>query len=243
MDLKRTGRIFGWLFIGTFVTSIPARLLFIHGVGASWTNMHFVPGDTSTASLKLGAVLEFGLIVTQIGTAVVIYPLARRQSETVSLGYVTARIMESVFAAIGIMSMLSVVSVIDALDGASGVGAAALVTQGNSLVHTYEWAFEWGPGLVAGIGNGLMVGYLMYRSALVPPRMALLGLIGGSLLILNFVMVLTGVYKNGEGPSGLLTLPEAAWELFLGIYCAWKGFRLSSPLARPEMARAERGGP
>ena len=243
MDLKRTGRIFGWLFIGTFVTSIPARLLFIHGVGASWTNMHFVPGDTSTASLKLGAVLEFGLIVTQIGTAVVIYPLARRQSETVSLGYVTARIMESVFAAIGIMSMLSVVSVIDALDGASGVGATALVTQGNSLVHTYEWAFEWGPGLVAGIGNGLMVGYLMYRSALVPPRMALLGLIGGSLLILNFVMVLTGVYKNGEGPSGLLTLPEAAWELFLGIYCAWKGFRLSSPLARPEMARAERGGP
>ena len=205
--------------------------------------MHFVPGDTSTASLKLGAVLEFGLIVTQIGTAVVIYPLARRQSETVSLGYVTARIMESVFAAIGIMSMVSVVSVIDALDGASGVGATALVTQGNSLVHTYEWAFEWGPGLVAGIGNGLMVGYLMYRSALVPPRMALLGLIGGSLLALNFVMVLTGVYKNGEGPSGLLTLPEAAWELFLGIYCAWKGFRLSSPLARPEMARAERGGP
>jgi hypothetical protein len=237
MDLQRTGRIFGWLFIGTFITSIPARLLFIHGVGASWTDMRFVSGDTSTASLKLGGVLEFGLIVTQIGTAVVIYPLVRRQSETISLGYVTARIMESVFAAIGIMSMLSVVSVIDALDGASGVGATALVTQGNSLVHTYEWAFEWGPGLVAGIGNGLMLGYMMYRSALVPPRMALLGLIGGSLIILNFVLILTGVYKNGEGPSGLLTLPEAAWELFLGIYCAWMGFRLSSPLAKPEMAR------
>jgi hypothetical protein len=74
MDVKRTGRIFGWLFIGTFITSIPARLLFIDGVNASWTDMHFVPGDTSTASLKWGAVLEFGLIVTQIGTAVVIYP-------------------------------------------------------------------------------------------------------------------------------------------------------------------------
>ena len=74
MDLQRTGRIFGWLFIGTFVTSIPARLLFIDGVGASWTDMRFVAGDTSHASLKLGAVLEFGLIVTQIGTAVVIYP-------------------------------------------------------------------------------------------------------------------------------------------------------------------------
>ena len=238
MDLERTGRIFGWLFIGTFVTSIPARLLFIDGVGASWTDMRLVAGDTSTASLKWGAVFEFGLIVTQIGTAVVIYPLVRRQSETVALGYVAARIMESVFAAIGIMSMLSVVSVAAALGGASGTEALALCTQGNSLVHTYEWAFEWGPGLVAGIGNGVLLGYLMYRSALVPPRMALLGLIGGPVLSFSFVMILTGVYKNGEGPSGLLTLPEAAWELSLGIYCASKGFRSSSPIARPERAMA-----
>jgi hypothetical protein len=235
MDLQRTGRIFGWLFIGTFVTSIPARLLFIHGVGASWTNMHFVAGSTSTASLKLGGVLEFGLIVTQIGTAVVIYPLAKRQSETIALGYVTARIMESVFAAIGIMSILSVVSVAGPLSGTRGVGATALIAQGNSLVHTYEWAFEWGPGLVAGIGNGLMLGYLMYRSGLVPPRMALLGLVGGPLLIVNFLLILTGAYKNGQGPSGILTLPEAAWELFLGVYCAWKGFRSPSPAPRAGM--------
>jgi len=238
VNLQRTGRIFGWLFIGTFITSIPARLLFIHGVGASWSDMHFVPGDTSTASLKLGAILEFGLIVTQIGTAVVIYPLVRRQSETVSLGYVAARVMESVFAAIGLTSILTVVSVADALRGAGGIGATALGIQGNSLVHTYEWAFQWGPGLVAGIGNGLMLGYLMYRSALVPPRMALLGLVGGPLLILCFVLVLCGVFENGSGPSGLLTLPEAAWELSLGIYCAWKGFRPESPLAGPEMGTA-----
>jgi hypothetical protein len=236
VDIRRTGRIFGWLFIGTFITSIPARLLFIHGVGASWSNMRFVSGHTSHASLKLGAVLEFGLIVTQIGTAVVIYPLIRRQSETVSLGYVTARIMESVFAAIGLMSIISVLNVADALRGASGGAATALGTQGNSLVHTYDWAFLWGPGLVAGIGNGIMLGYLMYRSALVPPRVALLGLIGGPVLILSFVMQLIGLYKNGQGSSGLLTLPEAAWELFLGIYCAWKGFRPESPIAEPNMA-------
>jgi hypothetical protein len=225
MDLQRTGRLFGWLFIGTFITSIPARLLFIHGVGASWADMHFVAGDTSTASVKLGAVLEFGLIVTQIGTAVVIYPLVRRQSETLALGYVTARIMESVFAAIGLISMLSVVSVINALGGVSGAGATALDTQGNSLVHTYEWAFEWGPGLVAGIGNGMIVGYLMFKSGLVPRRMAMIGLVGGPVLVLNFALILAGAYKNGEGLSGIFTIPEAAWELSLGVYCAVKGFR------------------
>src|SRR3954452_5277855 len=232
MDVRRTGRIFGWLFIGTFVTSIPARLLFIDGLGASWTDMRFVAGDASSASLKWGAVLEFGLIVTQIGTALVIYPLVRRQSETISLGYVTARIMESVFAAIGLISIISIVSVADALVGAGGAQATALDTQGDTLAQSYDWAFRWGPGLVAGIGNGLLLGYLMYRSALVPPRMALLGLIGGPVLILSFLLQLIGVYKNGEGPSGLFTLPEAAWELSLGIYCAWKGFRLSSPIAK-----------
>src|SRR5215213_9341374 len=228
MNLRRTGQIFGWLFIGTFVTSIPARLLFIDGAGASWTNMHFVSGDASSSSLKLGALLEFCLIVTQIGTAVVLYPLARRQSETVSLGYVTARVMESVFAAIGLISMLSLVSVINALDGASEAEAAILEVQGNTLAATYEWAFEWGPGLVAGIGNGILLGYLMYRSGLVPRGLAILGLIAGPVLILSAMMILAGVYKNGEAPSGLLTLPEAAWELSLGIWLIVKGFDASA---------------
>jgi hypothetical protein len=220
--------------LGTFVTSIPARLLFINGLGATWSDVHFVPGDTSHATLKWAAVLEFGLIFTQIATAVVIYPLVRRQSETVSLGYVTARVMESVFAAIGLISIISILSVADALVGAKGVGATALAVQGNSLAHSYDWAFLWGPGLIAGIGNGLLLGYLMYRSALVPPRVAILGFIGGSLIILNFVLVLGGVYANGKGLSGLFTLPEAAWELFLGFYCAWKGFRTESWLAQPQ---------
>ena len=223
MNVQRTGRIFGWFFIGTFVTSIPARILFVHGTGASWTNMHFIPGATSNTSLKLGAILEFGLIVTQIATAVVIYPLVRRQSETVSLGYVTARIMESVFAAIGLMSIISVVDVANSLTSATGIHATAIGASGSSLVNTYEWAFQWGPGLVAGIGNGLMLGYLMYRSALVPPRVAILGLVGGPLLILSFVLTIFGVYKNGSGLSFLLSLPEIVWELFLGIYSRGRG--------------------
>jgi len=151
------------------------------------------------------------------------------------LGYVTARIMESVIIAIGLMSIISVVNINDALAGATGVRAVSLAVHGNSLVHTYEWAFLFGPGLVVGFGNGLMLGYLMYRSGLVPPRMAMLGLVGGPLLILSFVLILFGVYDNGSGPATLLALPEIAWELSLGIYCAWNGFR---PVAIPEPGMA-----
>jgi hypothetical protein len=239
MDVQRTGRLFGWLFIGTFVTSIPARLLFLNGLGASWSDVRLVSEDSSINSLKLGAVLEFGLIVTQIGTAVVLYPVVRRRYPTLGLGYVAARIMESVFAAIGIIAIVTIVSLLDSLASGTGADAAAFGVTGNSLADTYEWAFQWGPGLVAGIGNGLILGYMMYRSALVPPRMAVLGLIGGSVLILSFVLILCGVYKNGEALSGLFTLPEAAWELSLGIYCAAKGFRLESPVAGSPVAMAD----
>jgi hypothetical protein len=125
------------------------------------------------------------------------------------------------------------VDVNDALARATGVDIPALTVQGNSLVNTYEWAFLFGPGFVVPLGNGLLLGYLMYRSGLVPPRMAMLGLIGGPLLLLSSVLILFDVYDNGPGPAGLLALPEIAWEASLGIYAAWKGFR---PVPIPELS-------
>jgi Domain of unknown function (DUF4386) len=142
MDTRRTGRIFGWFFIGTFITSIPARLLFVDGLGATWTDTVFNPGAVSDTSLQLGSILEFGVIVTNIATAVVIYPLVKRQSATVGLGYVTARIMESAFIAIGLISIITVVDVNEAWTAAaSDTEAIALEAQGNTLVSTYDWAF------------------------------------------------------------------------------------------------------
>jgi len=121
--------------------------------------------------------------------------------------------------------------VADALAGADAAQASALAVQGDSLVSTYDWAFLFGPGLVVGFGNGLILGLLMYRSGLVPRRMAMLGLVGGPMLIASFLLQLFGVYENGSGLSFLMALPEIAWEASLGIYTAWKGFK-PSPITR-----------
>ena len=144
-------------------------LLFIDGLDASWTDTVFNPGAVSDTSLRLGSILEFGVIITNIATAVVLYPLVKRQFANLGLGYVTARIMESAFIAIGIIAIISVVDVNDAWVAASGAEATALEASGNTLVSVYDWAFQFGPGLVVGFGNGLILGYLMYRSGLVPP--------------------------------------------------------------------------
>ena len=225
MDTQRTARIFGWLFIATFVTSIGARILFANGLGASFDDMRFVPGAGSETSMYLGAILEFLLIVTNIATAIVLYPIVKKLSERMAMGYVAARIMESAFILVGLVTIISVVNVSDALATATGSEATTLAAQGESLVSTYNWTFLFGPGLVVGFGNGLMLGWLMYRSGLVPRRMAMLGLVGGPMLILSFVLILFGVYDNGSAASLPLALPEIAWEGSLGVYAAWKGFR------------------
>jgi hypothetical protein len=236
---QQTARLFGWLFIATFVTSIGAKILFVNGVGGSFSELRFIPGDVSENAVYLGAILEFGVIVTNIASAVVIYPIVKRQSEKVALGFVAARIMESAFIMVGILSILSIVPVSQALVGANGAEATALAVQGDSLAATYDLAFLFGPGLVVGFGNGLMLGYLMYRSGLMPRRLAMLGLIGGPLLILSFVLILFDVFETGSGPAFLLAAPEIAWELSVGFYCAFRGFRPDSAILSREPAARE----
>jgi hypothetical protein len=89
--------------------------------------------------------------------------------------------MESAFIAVGLLSLLAIVTLRQNLAGTAGMDAASHDTVGRSLVAVHDWTFLLGPGWVVGVGNGLLLGYLMYRSGLVPRGMATLGLIGGPL--------------------------------------------------------------
>lgn len=220
-DDQRHGRIFGVLFILTFITSISAVLLFQPVLDDP---AGYIAGDGKDNQIYLGAFLEFLLVITNVGTAIALYPIARRQNEALAIGYVAARIIECVFIAVGIIFVLGVVTLRHDLSGADEVAF--------SLADLKDWTFLFGPGLVVPFGNGLILGYLMYRSGLVPRRMAWLGLIGGPLLLFgNFGVLFDWWHQTSV--AGLLVLPEAIWEAFLGIYCAIWGFRRDSPIVRP----------
>ena len=80
---------------------------------------------------------------------------------------------------------------------------------------------------MVGVGNGLILGYLMYSSGLVPRAMAVLGLMGGPLIIASGVAVLLGVIEAGSVWQAIATIPEFFWELSLGIWLTVKGFNPS----------------
>ena len=76
----------------------------------------------------------------------------------------------------------------------------------------------------------MVLGYLMYKSGLVPPRMAMLGLIGGPVIFASSVAILFGAYEQSDPIAFVFSIPEIAWEASLGIYMIVKGFRADSPI-------------
>src|SRR4051794_28265859 len=227
MSERTTARLFGLLFILTFVTSIAGALLY----GSALDD----PTAGSDTQIRLGALFEIGLIVTNIGTPLVIYPIVKRTTPRLALGWVASRIVESVAIGVGLMSMLALVAVRQ-----DGGGAET----GQSLHALKDMTFLLGPGFCVGIGNGLMLGYMMYRSGLVPRRMAQLGMVAGTMVLASSIAVLFGAYdQDGSSPASIvLTLPEIVWEGFLGIYPLVWGFRTTrahraaTPIAAPALA-------
>jgi uncharacterized protein DUF4386 len=222
-DDQRHGHIFGVLMIITFITSIAALALFQPVLDDP---VGYVSGGGKDNQIHLAAFLEFLLVLSNVGTAVVLYPIARRQNEFLAIGYVGARIIESVFIATGIILVLGVVTLRQDSPDAADLAV--------SLAALKDWTFLFGPGFVVPFGNGLILGYLMYRSRLVPRPWPWLGLIGGPLLLFGNFGVLFDWWEQ-TGPVSLLVIPEFIWEAFLGIYCAIWGFRRDSPILSPSV--------
>ena len=101
--------------------------------------------------------------------------------------------------------------------------------------------FLLGPAFCAGLGNGILLGYLMYKSGLVPRRMAMIGLIGGPLALVTATAVLFGAWEQNSAIGFLFTLPEVVWEFSLSIYLIFWGFKAGSPiLAQHDAAHRQR---
>src|SRR4051794_35206946 len=189
MNYRRIATLTGWLRLITFVTSIPARFFFYAPVLNHKGSYVTGAGKDAPTLIAIGALLELILIIANVGTAVVPFSIHKRVHEAGAVAYVTARLVEGTFIAIGIVCMLAISTLRE--DAPSGINAAL----GQGIFDVYEWTFRLGPGVIVGVGNGLILGWLMYTSRLVPPRLALFGLVGGPLIIVSGALVILGVIE------------------------------------------------
>jgi hypothetical protein len=231
MPARKLARITGLLWIATFLTSIPAVLLY----DPLLNDKDFILGGGSDARIFVGVTLEILLIIANIGTAVLPYSLFKRYNERLALGFVTARIVECGFIAVGIVGVMAYMTL---RQDPAGMSDGTLVATGQSLVAIHDATFVLGPGIVVGVGNGMILGYLMYRSGLMPRRLALFGLVGGPLLFVSGIAVVFGAFDINSAPRFLCTIPEIIWEASIGIYLTFKGWKAIAP----ELEESSEGG-
>lgn len=213
----------GIAYLITFAASMPAVPL----LGPILNDSGYILGAGADTRIGVACLLDTINAIACIATAVAVFPVVRRQNEALALGFVTSRVMEAAVIVTGIVSLLAVVTLRQDVAGAPGVDAASLETTGQALVAVRDWTFVYGPDICAGI-NALLFGTLLYRSRLVPRWIPSLGLIGAPFFLAASALAIVGVVEAGSIWFAAV-IPVALWELSVGCYMAFRGFR-PSPL-------------
>ncbi|GAA1448942.1 DUF4386 domain-containing protein [Leifsonia poae] len=214
---RRISLTVGILYVLTFV-SIPTLALYKpikDNVDA------FILGSGSTSALQWGVLSEIIVGLAGISTAVVLYPLTKRINQTAALGLVAARLLETCLIFVSVVNLLTMTTLRHDL---AGTNRGALTTMGHSLLANYNWTFLLSGSLMP-VACDLLLGYLLYKSALVPRIWPIVAFIGAPLLLVSDIAVFFGAYSNVSPIAVLAALPVALFELSLGIWLIIKGFK------------------
>jgi hypothetical protein len=230
---RRTALVAGILYLLTFASSIPAVFL----LGPALTNPDYITGAGPDGFVRLGALLDLVNCFTAVGTAVALYSVIKRQHEGFALGFVATRLTEAAILFVATLAILSVVTLRET--GAAGADPASLVTIGQSLVAVRDWSFVIGTGVPA--LNALILGTVLYRSRLVPrpiPALGLIGMVTFGSWVIGYIL---GVAEAGSAWHTLGVAPIFFWELALGLWMTFKGFRREAVAQLyPDVAIADR---
>ena len=234
--LRKTALVAGLLYLATFLSSIPAVFL----QGPVFNDPNFIlGGGGADTQVRFGAMLDIVNGLTAIGTAIALYSVVKRQHEGLAIGFVGSRLFEAATLFIGIVSVLAIVSLRETR--VVGADAATLVTVQHSLLAVRDWSFVLGTGVPA--LNAVLLGTLMFRSRLVPRAIPVLGLIGAPLFTSWIVGYLLGITEAGTPWHAIGVAPIFFWELSLGLWMTFKGFRKDAPLMVEAAAAAAATGP
>ncbi len=173
----------------------------------------------------IGGILEVIVALTGIATAVILFPVLKKQNEVLSLGLVASRVLEARSIFLGVAFLLSVVTLRQ-----TGAGTDALVSS-NILVILYERIFLLRQSFLPAI-HDLLLGFLLYKSRLVPRALSLIVSLAGPVLIAGYLAVLFGLVGQHATLAGLSALLVALFELSLGLWLTFKGF---NPTAANEL--------
>jgi hypothetical protein len=207
----------GLFYIATFIFSIPTLAM----TDSFINNPNFIHGAGSGAGVQWAALFDMLTGLTGIGTAVMVYPVIKRYGRTNAIGFVASRTLEAAILAVSAISLLTMYTLRHDL---GGTDTAGLGVTAAALVAVHKWTFLFGPGVMASV-NALCFATVLRRTGLVPRVIPTLGLIGAPLLAMSSIVTILGGWSQTSSIAMFCVLPIATWELAVGVYMTFKGFK------------------
>ena len=215
----KTARIVGALFIvATVAYSLGVVLLDPFLGGSDYlTNI-----STNENTLIIGTFLVLIDAVAVAGIAIVLYPVLKKHNETLALGYVGARIGESVLFSVNVIITLTLLTLSQEFVNAGSLDTSYYQTLGAVLLAAGNWAYLLGLGLAFAI-SALILNFVLYQSKLVPRWLSAWGFIGAALVFANYLLESFGI-----NPVEILFIPIAVQEMVFAVWLIVKGFNKES---------------
>ena len=218
---RKIARIVGVLFLTAMVTSL---------LGGIWLESILTAPDylitlsASKTQVIIGVLLELTNGIAVIGIAVFMFPIFKKFSEALALGYVALRIIESVIIIAAVISPLTLIALSQEYLTAGAAEAAYFQSLGSSFLAVRAHLVGILLAIFFSLG-ALLFYYLLYQSKLVPRWISVWGFIGAvSVLTWN----LLGTFGISISAGMILALPIISNEIFLGIWLIIKGFNSSA---------------
>jgi Domain of unknown function (DUF4386) len=179
--------------------------------------------SANAIQVKLSALFQFIMAIAYLGFALTLYPFLKKYNEKLALGFLSFRIIATIFILVGVIILLLLLSlsqdyvVSETSDSQYFQRIGALLYTGRDLANHVVMIITLNIG-------GILLYILLLQSRLIPLWLSVWGLIGATLTILasllvmfSFIEIITPIYI-------ILNLPMAVQELTLAMWLIIKGF-------------------
>lgn len=217
---RRNGILIGIFYIVAAVTSVIAVISYEPVLSEQW---YLSVANGFKTKVMFGVLNDLMLVLTAVGTSVMLFPYLRRWNEQLALGYLCFRFMEAVLIAVGVVSILGLVQLSIYYEANSLTSVENLNEIGYMLQAFHRWTSMLGPNFMLGI-NTALYSYLLFRTGLVPRTLALFGIITAVLVFIAGLLELFGIIEPLSAVKGLIALPVGVYELSLSVWLIVKGF-------------------
>lgn len=176
-------------------------------------------------SAIIGVLIEFSCIIAIPLIPVFTFPVLRKHSETLALGYVVFRLFEAMLFVLVDITKLSLIKVSQLYLAAGSSNVSMLESIGATIQGWNElgWVFY-----VLIFGFGALIFYIaLYQSKLLPRWISVWGLIAIVFMMASALLDMFAV-EMPDAMFGLLVIPIAVQEMVMALWLIVKGFNLEA---------------